>query len=337
MVKYYLLLIGAWLAPRVPYQLAARVVGVFAWVAWALGGESRQRARENLAHVPGLANDPKRLAAATRGVYLQTALNYLDFLRGPYLTDSQLRDRWVIAGQEVLDEAVAEGKGVVVLTAHFGNWEYGVSRLGAIGYQIVTPMEHLQPEALYQLFCRVREHHNLHLLPADARETARRLLESLREGALVTILADRHVIGNSIEVPFFGEPARLPTAPMALALRSGAAAFAIFCWREPDGYSHGEIIDLRIHEKLAASGGTRNASGNGTASAEVMGEGAQPATATASAPARTRTRAARGDKEEIGRAMEIFVQAMEEVIEAHPEQWGSALSPVWDGHETLDA
>lgn len=331
MVKYYLLLVGAWLAPRVPYGLAARVAGLGAWLTWALVPGARRRARANLARVPGLTSDPRRLSAATRGVFLHMALNYLDFLRGPYLSESQLRDRWMIVGQDALDAAVAEGKGVVVITAHFGNWEFGVSRLGAIGYQIVTPMEHLQPEPLYQLFTRIREHHNLHLYPADQRETARRLLEALRDGALATFLADRYVIGASIEVPFFGEPARLPTAPMAMALRSGAPALAIFCWREGDGYSRGEIVDLRIHERvIGANGGVRAAGMAAGTTEEQNGDGAQATSAAVVATTRTRARAARGDKAEIAQAMSLFIHALEEVIEAHPEQWGSALSPVWD-------
>jgi KDO2-lipid IV(A) lauroyltransferase len=302
MVKYWLFRIATLVVPRVPLALARPLTALAGFLAWALAGEARRRVERNLAHVPALASHPRELRRATRGVFHHTALNYLDFLRGPHLSDDEIRDRWVIEGLDLFHQTMAQGKGMVILTGHFGNWEFGVSRLGLEGYPIVAPAERMRPERLFELFCRTREHHGVRLLPADSRETLRHLVDALKANQLAAFAADRYVVGSSMEFPFFGEPARLPTAPMALALRSGAPVMAIFCWRDPGGWRHGRFVPLDLSAIEHAS------------SAHERGE---------ETPDRARA------SEAVASAMAIYVRAMEEMIIAHPEQWGAALARVW--------
>lgn len=324
MGKYALLLFASWLVPLLPARVARPLAEWIGLAAWAAAPATRRRVAANLRHVPGLARDTARLRWATRSIFRHAALNYVDFLRGSHLSDAELRARWAIEGEEQLEAAVAQGHGAVVLTGHFGNFELGVSRLGAMGYDIVAPAEHLRPERLYRLFCRLREHHRLRVYPADSRATVRQLVESLERGALATFVADRHVAGASVEVAFFGAPARLPTAPMALALRSGAPVLAIFCWRAGDGYSHGVVMPLDVHGPPADEVPTRAPAAARDGADVPPGAGSIPVRGLARTPARERS------GERTARAMELFIRALERRIEAHPEQWVSALATVWE-------
>src|SRR5262249_48694133 len=154
----------------------------------------------NLRHIPALAANAGRLHEATRGVFVTAALNYLDFLRGRHLTDEEIYSGWTVERAGLLDEVAAQGRGVVILGSHFGNFEYAGSRLGAMGYRMITPAERMQPEKLFQLFCRLREHHNVHVVPADSRESLREMIEWLRGGGVLLILADRYVLGAGVEL-----------------------------------------------------------------------------------------------------------------------------------------
>ncbi|HEU5347671.1 MAG TPA: lysophospholipid acyltransferase family protein, partial [Ktedonobacterales bacterium] len=227
-------------------------------------------------------------------------LNYLDFLRGPHLSDKQVLAGWTTDGEELVTEAIEQGKGLIVVSAHFGNFENGASRLGAIGYRMTTPAERMRPEALYEWFCKTREHHNLRLLPADSRSTLREMINALKRNELVVIAADRHIIGSSIEVPFFGEPARLPTSPFTLALKTGTPIVASFSWRLGRGRAHGVVIPLHLHPEREQS-----ASSDGAAAHPRAEEGT-------------------------ARAMSVFLEQLERLITAHPEQWVSTLAPIWD-------
>jgi lauroyl/myristoyl acyltransferase len=302
MAKYWAWRIAAAIVPRVPMWIARPVASAISWLICLFAGDARHRVERNLRHIPGLADDHERFISAVYGVFQTATLNYLDFLRGAHLSDAELRAGWTIENQEAFDAAMARGRGLVIVGGHFGNFELAASRLGAIGYKLITPAERMQPEPLFQLFCRLREHHGLRIVPADSRESLRELLDALRRNEVVMFLVDRFVAGQSVEAPFFGSPARMPTAPVALALRSGAPVMTAYSWREGAGRSHGIFSPLEMR-----------------AAADVAnGAGRRPATAT-------RARAA----DETQRALRIFLDRLEAQIAAHPEQWVAALAEVW--------
>ena len=302
MAKLRAFRLAAAIIPFIPLWLAypgARLIGR---LLWAFGGERRRLVERNLRHIPTLVSDPVALHRAARGVFEHMTLNYLDFLRGPHLTPKQVLAGWTTEGEELVSELVGQGRGLIVVSAHFGNFEYGASRLGAIGYRMTTPVERMRPEALYQWFCETREHHNLHVLPADSRETLREMRAALARNELVLVAADRYIIGSSIEVPFFGEPARLPTSPFALAVKLGAPIVASFSWRLGRGRSYGVVIPLDTQPTGDPSGEAARAD-----------EGSQ----------------ARSE-DGIARAVRRYVEQLERLITAHPEQWVSTLEPIWD-------
>ncbi len=303
MLRYWVFRLAAAIIPRVPYAVARPAAVGLGWALWLLAGGARRRVERNLAHVPRLAECPSALRRAARGVFVTMALNYLDFFRGARLSDEQITAGWTIHNQEAFDAAMAQGRGVVVIGGHFGNFEFAASRLGAIGRKLIIPAERMRPEALYRLFCSLREHHGLRIVPADSRESVRDLLDALKRNEVVLFLADRYVNGGSVEVPFFGVPARLPTAPMALALRSGAPVFAAYSWRTGPGRQTGVFIPLDV----SAPGGAGGAAADG---------------------ARERAKVARGT-EATARAIRLFVDELERHIAAHPDQWVAALAPIW--------
>ena len=303
MGKYWALRIAAAIVPLIPRWLAEPVANAVGVLIWAVSGETRRRVERNLRHVPSVAGDPKRLRWAARGVFRHATLNYVDFLRGRRLTNRDLLANWQIENDDLFLTTMGEGHGLIILGGHFGNFELGASRLGALGYNMLTPAEHMQPEALFQLFCRLREHHRMRIVAADSRDSLRELLEALKRGEIVIFLADRYVLGASIRIPFFGEEARLPIGPIALALRSGAPVMAVSSWRAPGGVRYGRFTPLELRERAPAAG--------------ISG-----GTAT-----RTRTAANAAATE---RALRLFLAEFEQVISAHPEQWVSALAPIWD-------
>lgn len=303
MTKYWLLRIASWIVPLVPFAIAWPLAKWAGTLAWAFSPKARRRVERNLRHIPALIEDPAALQRAARGVFQTTSLNYLDFLRGRHLTNEQIFAGWTVENEDEIDKAIARGKGLVIASAHFGNFESGASRLGAKGYKAVAPAERMQPEPLFELFCRLRQHHNLRLLPADSRETLRDLMTALKNNEIVLIINDRHVNGSFVEVPLFGEPARLPTAAVALAQRTGSPLQAVFSWRTGPRTASGVIVPLNLDSEANATGA---------------------ATTATIAPTKTR------GTEAATQALGIFVHEMEKVIAAHPEQWVSALSPIWD-------
>lgn len=145
-----------------------------------------------------------------------------------------------VTQQQHLDEAMAEGRGVVIALPHMGNWDLAGVWLVASHGQFATVAERLKPESLYQKFLAYRESLGFEILPhtSSADEAAgegpyKILAQRLREGKVVCLLADRGMGRSSVPVRFFGETARFPVGPAKLAVETGAALVTAHTWYEP--------------------------------------------------------------------------------------------------------
>jgi KDO2-lipid IV(A) lauroyltransferase len=304
--KYWAFRALAFVTPLTPLWLTQRIAMAAGALVWLCAVPLRRRAARNLRHVPVLAADPARLQRATRGVFITLALNYLDFFRGRYVTYEELARGWQISGWDVFERAMRAGRGVIVMGAHMGPFEYSAWKLGELGYPLLTPAERLRPERFNQLVSRLRNHHQARLLPGDDRETLRELLSALRGGQMAMFAVDRWVMGPSDAWPLFGEPARLPTAPFALAARTDAPVFLLVSWRVGLDRFEG-AVELITPERLAAADDTTD----------------QPTGQPTGQRPRDREAA-------IAQLRQRLYPVLERYISAHPEQWVSALSSVWE-------
>jgi lauroyl/myristoyl acyltransferase len=309
-LKYWAFRALAAIAPSAPLWLARRIAAAVGVLVWLSAPSLRQRAARNLGHIPALAADPARLRRATRGVFITLALNYLDFFRGRAVTYDELARGWEISGWDAFERALRAGRGVIVMGAHLGPFEYSAWKLGELGCPLLTPAERLRPERFNALVARLRNHHQARLLPGDDRETLRELLGALRGGQVAMFAIDRWVMGPSDAWPLFGVPARLPTAPFALAARSDAPVFLLVPWRV--GFNRfGGAVELITPERLPATDDAADS----------------PADSAANPRAGQRNR----DREAaIAQMRQRLYPVLERYISDHPEQWVSALSPVWE-------
>lgn len=140
----------------------------------------------------------------------------------------------IVGGMRVRDEhylrdAVASGRGVVLALPHMGNWDHAGAWLTATGVPFTTVAERLQPEELFDRFVAFRESLGMEVLPLTGGERSPYavLRERLRSGGCICLLADRDLTSSGIDVAFFGDTARMPAGPAALALATGAVLLPV--------------------------------------------------------------------------------------------------------------
>jgi Kdo2-lipid IVA lauroyltransferase/acyltransferase len=145
-----------------------------------------------------------------------------DFARFPKLTRANIEKLIVYDGFDHYARAHAKGKGVIFLTAHFGNWELSSFAHSLYGYPLnftVRPMDNPLLDALitrYRCLSGGR--------PVDKNDFARRALQALRQGEAVGVLMDTNMLPpEGIFVDFFGRFASTTSAPARLARKTGAA------------------------------------------------------------------------------------------------------------------
>lgn len=134
----------------------------------------------------------------------------------------------------VVTEATAEGKGIIFVTGHLGNWELAGAYVAARGVGLEAVARRMENPLFDGFLTRTRERIGMRVVhDADA---VRRAPRALREGKAVAFLVDQGVLGlASTFVPFFGRPAKTPRGPAVFALRLGAPVVFGAALRQPSG------------------------------------------------------------------------------------------------------
>jgi KDO2-lipid IV(A) lauroyltransferase len=144
-------------------------------------------------------------------------------------------------GEHHLDAALAARRGVVLLTAHLGNWEFAGRLLSARGGRTAHVVLSAEQDRALEAYLRL-DSPQLRFVTRDRATSTLGLLAALRRAELVAMQADRPTGGRGDAiVPFFGEPAAFPLGPFVLARAAGAAVVPAFCVMAPGGRYRLEI------------------------------------------------------------------------------------------------
>lgn len=220
---------GSRFAALLPRALAEGAADHAGDCAWLVAPEARRRMAANLVQAAG-----PEAAAATRGAFRTYARYYLSILR---LTHSSLPVavgplRW--SGREHLERSLRQGRGALVLTAHFGNWDLVGAGLAQCGWEPCVFTERLEPRALFEFYRRARERLGMTVSPVG--DPGRAPWQTLRRNGVLALVADRP-FGQRVEaVPFGSGALHVPTGGIRLALRAGAAIHAVLAVRRDGGF-----------------------------------------------------------------------------------------------------
>lgn len=139
-----------------------------------------------------------------------------------------------VEGWELVERAMAAGRGLIVVTGHLGNWELGGAYVAARGLPLDAIARRMENPLFDRYLTETRERIGMTVVhDADA---VRRTPRALRGGRAVAFLADQGVMGlASTFVPFFGRPAKTPRGPAVFALRFQVPVVFGVALRQPGG------------------------------------------------------------------------------------------------------
>ena len=222
----------------------ARALGV------KIGMRSSKRVHleNNLTRVlaaPGELVDAQLLQRFVRRGFANYGQYWAEGAKLPALGPETITSRFRIAeGLEFLEDAFAQGRGVVIALPHVGSWEWGGSFISSLGMPMTAVAEELEPPELFAWFKSKREAIGIGIEGLNAQSSTK-LLNVLKDGGVVGLLCDRDVAGGGIEVDFFAARVTLPGGPATLALRTGAALVAAACYTGP-GRDHFAVVTAPI-------------------------------------------------------------------------------------------
>jgi Kdo2-lipid IVA lauroyltransferase/acyltransferase len=134
----------------------------------------------------------------------------------------------------LVEEAMSQGRGLIFVTGHLGNWELGGAYVAARGVPLDAIARRMKNPLFDRYLTETRSQIGMHVVHDS--EAVRRTPRSLREGKAVAFLSDQGVLGlASTFVPFFGRPAKTPRGPAVFALRLGVPVVFGVAVRQPSG------------------------------------------------------------------------------------------------------
>jgi KDO2-lipid IV(A) lauroyltransferase len=222
----------------------AQAIGAFLGAVWfRLLRVRRRTALANLAlALPDRAAQHAGIAAAA---YANLGASALELVRTRAMSREEIAARVRAAGLERYEAAAARGRGVIVVTAHLGNFDLLAVSQAARGVPLAIVSREMSARRSNDFWMRTRALNGLEIF--TEREAARRALPWLRAGKVLGLVVDQRTSARrgGILSPFFGRRVWTATIAARLARRTGAAILPVRIERRPDG-DH----DLTVEEEL---------------------------------------------------------------------------------------
>lgn len=181
---------------------------------------------------------PEKSDAQIRRIARESVENlgaaFFEFLQVSRWSIEELRARVAYDGVENLEAARARGKGVILLSAHFGSWELVALAAGLLGEPISPVGRPLDNPLLEAELARRRTRFGNRVI--TKRDALREMLRAMRQGETVAILLDQNVMPEEATfVPFFGRDAATTTSVALVQRKTGAAVVPVFTWPAGEG------------------------------------------------------------------------------------------------------
>jgi KDO2-lipid IV(A) lauroyltransferase len=178
----------------------------------------RAAVESNLRQIVGTDRDMSREA---REVFRNFGRYLVDFFFMYRVNKALIAKNVIFEGRENLDKAAARGKGVIVLTAHIGNWEMGAAVVSELGYKLTVIALPHKDRSVNDLFNRQRAKHGVTVVSTSV--AIRKCIEVLRKGQMVALLGDRDFGSFGEPMMFLGRETHIPKGPAVFAYKTGAA------------------------------------------------------------------------------------------------------------------
>jgi len=195
--------------------------------------------KKNVSNVLNIDIKDKRTSRIAQNIYYIWFRNIIDFLKHPLVKGENFKKRVEIVGFSNLDKALKRKKGVVIFTAHIGNFEWGACRVGIEGYKIWGTALSRPYKKTNLFFEKRRLSKGLYTLYAN--KTLLKIFRLLRKNEIIAIPSDFNPTGTGQIYDFFGKKAYIPSGAVEIALKSGAPLVPSFIWRKGK-YNHFQII-----------------------------------------------------------------------------------------------
>jgi len=176
-------------------------------------------------------------------IYLSFAITLVEILYLPYIKKEKLINEVMCSNPELIIEKFKEGKGLILLSSHFGNWEFGAI---SIALQVHLPfsviVKPLRNPLVYEWMNNFRTKFGNEVVPLGI--SIRKTYQTLKQNKIVAMVADQRGPSEGMRVEFFGRKVSIYTGPAALALKTGAPLICGIAVRQKDYKYKMDLVEI---------------------------------------------------------------------------------------------
>lgn len=253
LIVYVLIELVGYIVRRIPRKAGLKLGKKIGNIVYIIISKRRNIATNNLKLVFGNKLTEKSIKKLAIKSFQNMGKTLIEFLTFPAYTKEDIMKMVKIEGESNFINSMAEGKGVIAITAHFGNWELIFHVLSALTTKLSAIAQPFKNRPLNKLVKKYRTSHGGEII--DKKHAVKQSLALLNDGFCVIVLSDQDAGKNGIFIDFFGIPASTAKGPILFALRTGACVIEIFDIRQEDD-SH--IISISEPLKLNVTGNIEN-------------------------------------------------------------------------------
>ncbi|MBU0547146.1 MAG: lysophospholipid acyltransferase family protein [Candidatus Omnitrophica bacterium] len=242
MLNYYFYRLGQFIALILPLRLVYAIAVFLADLHYFFAFRDRRFVKANLKIIfPKKEN--RKLRKINKMVFRNFAKYLADFFRFEKLDRGYIDKNIKLENLHYFDQALTGGKGVVVLTAHLGNWELGGVVLAQLGYPFWAVALSHKNKKVNDFFVAQRARKGVNVIAMG--KAIRSCISEIRNNHMVALVGDRDFTEKGIVIDFFNKPTHFPEGPAALSLMTGASIIPGFMLRNPD-----DSFTLRIEKPV---------------------------------------------------------------------------------------
>jgi len=220
----------------VPVRLGLALGQVFGRLCFYILRKERKKALQNLDIAFGNSKSAIEKRKIVKKAFENLGKNLIEVMSIQKFSSKDSINRYISCKNiDILRRLVQETKSAILLSAHFGNWEFSAHYLALNGFPVSVIARRVRMSAFEEFLNKARKKNNLNVLYRDA--SAKEIVDLLRDGKFVGIMPDQDMDSVSgVFVDFFGKSAWTPSGPAILNLLTGAPIVPCFMVRRSFGH-----------------------------------------------------------------------------------------------------
>jgi len=195
----------------------------------------------------------KEIRELSRRIFMNFGITLVEMLQCTFMSPEEVLNALRVEGEENFNKAFRSNRGIVIVSAHMGNWEVGLHITNYYG----KPMLGVAAKTRYGWadILLSRSRNRLGNTIIDKKGALPKITEGLRRGEVIGMLIDQSRRKHGVEVTFFGRKATASPAAALLALRCNSLVLPAFCVRRSDGQL---TIQVKTPFELTRTGDLRS-------------------------------------------------------------------------------